>query len=200
MLGVMGLMMMIDHNLRLQFAALIDPIFSSTIGFDYSLPVVTLFCTGLFMMTFNTTVRHMMVDWVDTARNQKIMSKFNKELFAARKQGNQAKIKKLTELQPEMMARNMENMKKQFKTMAVTMFLLLIVFTWLSLFIGRIPSSNFTVPWSSSVDLQGSFSFLPQWLMLYSLLSIPASMLIGRILKHFTYTKRLRQLERLEQV
>ena len=148
------------------------------------------------MATFSTVVRHFFSDYVTMARNQKIQAKFNKEFWEAQRKQNQTRIRKLTEMQPEIMAMNMKNMKTQLKSMAVTLFVLISTFTWLGYFIGSLGSPYFTVPWAPNVPYNdAALGFLPYWIVLYSLLSIPLGMVIGRVLKTMTFRRRLRELE-----
>ena len=85
----------------------------SFFGMDGQYPIVTLFVVGALMASFSAILRSFFTDMIEQAKSQQIMSAFNKELRQARLENNSFKIKKLTEMQPTMMAKNMENSNKR---------------------------------------------------------------------------------------
>ncbi|MCI4373470.1 MAG: hypothetical protein L3K02_07515, partial [Thermoplasmata archaeon] len=75
----------------------------------------------------------------------------------------------------------------QFKGMAITYFLLILIYTWVGLVI-----LNATLT-EQTVNLGGSlvniytfhvFGYFPLWFLIFSLYTVPASMIFRRVLKH----------------
>ncbi|MEM4264318.1 MAG: EMC3/TMCO1 family protein [Thermoplasmata archaeon] len=165
------------------------------IGFGGSLPVITLLFAGVLMIFFSTILRHFFVDWVEMARNQKIANAFRKELTKARLENNTYKLKKLMDVQQEVMSKSMSGMQTQMKLLPVTMIVIIPIFAWLFVFVTEhIATSTISVPWGPVTDLLGSNVF-PNWILLYSLLTMPFGQVLARVLKYFSFNKRLKELE-----
>jgi uncharacterized membrane protein (DUF106 family) len=170
------------------------------VGFDGQFPVISLLLTGLIMTFFSVTVRHFFIDWVSAARNQRISSAFQKELREARSSNNTYKLKKLMELQPQIMSQSLKTTQSQFKLMPVTMIVIIPIFAWLANFVYiDLGSTSFSVPWEFNSDMRNS-NILPNWVLLYSLMTLPFGQVLQRFLKRMSFSKRLRELERGEDV
>ena len=170
------------------------------VGFGGDMPMVTLLLTGLVMSFFSITVRHFFIDWVGQARNQRAFAAFNKEMKEARTGNNTYKLKKLQELQPEMMAKNMKSTQSQFKIMPITMIVIIPIFAWLANFVYiGLGSTVFSVPWELNADMENS-NLLPNWVLLYSLMTLPFGQVLQRSLKIFTFSRKLKALEAGEGV
>jgi len=97
-----------------------------------------------------------------------------------------------------MMAQSMKASQTQMKLMPVTMLVVIPIFAWLANFIyidiSTTSSLSFSVPWAFDANLKAS-NVLPNWIILYSLLTLPFGQVLTRILKYFSFRKRLRMLE-----
>lgn len=189
------LFILFDPTFRTTVGALVGVVLQPTVGFGYHYPILTLLLTGLLMTFFSVTVRHFFMDWIEMARNQRIMSAFNRELREARLKQNTYKLRKLMELQPQMMAQSLKSSQAQFKLMPVTMIVIIPIFAWLAVYVIAVPSSIFAVPWQPNADLHNS-NVLPNWILLYSLLTLPFAQVLQRSLRYFRYRKRLEELGR----
>jgi len=200
---IVAMFVMFDNNLRQALGKAVGVGLDPLVGFHGHEPVLTLLFTGLLMSFFSIVVRHFFVDWVDMARNQRISSAFQKELREARTSNNTYKLKKLTELQPQIMAQTFKASGTQMKLMPVTMLVVIPIFAWLANFIyitvSATTSTTISVPWSLDTDMKGS-NILPNWILLYSLLTLPFSQVLTRGLKYFSFSKRLKGIERDEFV
>jgi uncharacterized membrane protein (DUF106 family) len=170
------------------------------VGFGGEMPVVTLLLTGLIMTFFSITVRHFFIDWIGQARNQRISSAFSKELREARSSNNTFKLKKLMELQPQIMAQSMKTTQSQFKLMPVTMIVIIPIFAWLANFVYMgLGSTAFSVPWEFNASMRNS-NLLPNWVLLYSLMTLPFGQVLQRLLKQLSFRKKLKALDAGEGV
>jgi uncharacterized membrane protein (DUF106 family) len=124
-----------------------------------------------------------------------VVSAFNKELQKARLENNTYKVKKLTEKQPEILQKSMKASATQLKLMPVTLIIVIPIFAWLSVFILDVHSPLIAVPWSFNVDLTENAIFFPNWVLLYSLISIPLGQVLARSLRFYDFRKRLREIE-----
>lgn len=193
---ITAMFVMFDNDLRQGLGNLVGIPLAPVVGFGGNQPILTLLFTGLLMSFFSISVRHLFVNWVDQARTQRITSAFQKELRGARTSNNTYKLKKLTELQPQIMAQSMKASQTQLKLMPVTMLVVIPIFAWLANFIYLdLSSTTFSVPWAFSADMKHS-NVLPNWVLLYSLLTLPFGQVLTRVLKYFTFSRRLRELER----
>ena len=164
------------------------------IGFGGTLPLITIFSASIVMALISTAVRHYFIDWVDVAKNQKVMSAFNKVRREALMDRNMARLEKLNEQQTELMKRTMKSTTCQLKPMVVTMIIIIMFFAWLNTFISLdVANINFSVPWAADVTLKGSYIF-PHWIFIYMLCSIPMGMIFQRVLKYYSFTAKLRRM------
>ena len=191
---VMAIFVMFDQDLRSGLGQVVGMGLEPLWGFGGSFPVVSLFITGAFMTSLSIVVRHFFTDYVKQVKSQKIMSAFNKEMQSARKENNTYKLKKMMELQPKMMEESMKQTTTQMKLMPVTMLIIIPIFAWLAVFVGDLESAMITVPWSDNANLNASY-LLPAWVLLYSLISVPFGQLLSRVLRYYSFKKRLSAMQ-----
>ena len=198
-LFVMGLYIAFVPGAGDPFAAALGTVLYPLIGFGGGLPVLTFLIAGMLSSTISSIVRHRFTDWVKMAKVQREMSSLQKARFDAIKKGNQARVKRLTEIQAQ---RAPETTSVQFKSMsstAYTLFFFVILFIWLRAeFVDRIlvvqGNLLIAVPWSFDALLTAVYVF-PTWIILYSLLALPISQVVVRVLKYVSFSRRLRALE-----
>lgn len=172
----------------------------SFLDFGGSYPVMTLMLMGAIMVLLSTILRMMTTDTLAQARNQQTMSAFNKELRQARIENNTYKVKKLMDMQPQMMAKSMESSGQMMKSMPLTMAVVIPIFLWIRYFVDitlrEAGNLVVSIPWSGGgVDLMTTYWFLPAWILVYTLISIPLGQVISRIIKVFQFRKRLEEIE-----
>src|SRR5438552_18119756 len=77
--------------------------------------------------------------------------------------------------------------------MAWTLFLFIVIFTWLRLFVdvvlNNLGNQWIAGPWSNHVYLNSVY-VLPSWVLLYSLLATPFGQIITRVLKYVRFRRR----------
>ncbi len=208
---VVLIVMMIVMMFRAEIGGALDAVFQY-IAFDGKYPVLTLVIAGLIMITVSTVVRTVLSDPIQMARNQQIQSDFNKEFRQARIENNLFKMKKLQEMQPQIMAMSMEASTQQMKVMPISMIVLLPVYAWVWYFINTGDSgggSYFGVdslsgaslayahlPWSESFDLNTYLlDFFPAWIIIYTMVSMPIGQIENRLLRLYFLRKHLRKLD-----
>jgi len=192
---VLAMFILFDQDLRHWLGTMVGYAFEPTVGLGNSMPVVTLFLTGILMTAATILVRHFFTDYVGQAESQKIVNAFNKELQKARLENNKYKIKKLTEEQPKIMKKSMDMSTTQMKLMPLTMLVVIPIFAWLSVWMAGLgPAAVVNVPWASNVDLN-ALNVFPNWVLLYSLISIPFGQILRRALRYVQFRKRLRTIE-----
>lgn len=166
-------------------------------------PVATLMLVGAIMVTLSTILRALTTDMIKQTKNQQIMNAFNQELRQARLDNNLYKVKKLTEMQPTMMAKNMESSQQMMKMMPYTMIVIIPIFLWIRYFVDITVQAAGTViihvPWAE-VSLLSNVWFFPAWILIYTLISIPLGQVINRLIRSYKFKKRLSELEATEEV
>ena len=191
---ILAIFIMFDQDLRNGLGTLVGYALEPVVGFGGSYPVVTLFLTGMIMTGSTIIVRHFFTNYVDQVKSQKIVAAFNKELREARLENNTYKIKKLTEMQREVMQKSMQASTAQLKLLPMTMIIIIPLFAWIAVFMGGIANTYIAVPWALNVNLNDTI-LLPIWILLYSLISIPFGQILMRSLRFFEFRKRLCELE-----
>jgi uncharacterized membrane protein (DUF106 family) len=170
------------------------------IGFNGQYPVLTVMVAGLLMVTLSTVIRHYFIDWVDTAEKQAKMKDFNKKMREARLSGNHSEIQKLSKKQMEMTKDTMSSTIDQMKPMMFTMIFVVATFAFIGTFINDVDNATISVPWSSNVDMRGLIStstccMFQTWMLVYMLVSISMAQVIQRVLKWYSFEKRLKEME-----
>lgn len=170
----------------------LDPI----IGFDHDYPVLTIMIAGTLMVLLTTVIRHFVTDWIETAKSQAMMRHFQKEFGQARKENNTYRMKKLQDVQPEIMKKQQEMSTKQLKTMPLTMIVVIPLFAWMFTFISGLDYWWFSTPWNPAVNmlttngiLFGS-SVFPHWILLYMAVSIPLGAVVQKSMKYLSWKER----------
>jgi uncharacterized membrane protein (DUF106 family) len=193
-LGLLAVYAIISPEVGTSFAGLAGVVLFPAIGFGGTLPVLTILSAGLLTTTVGAIIRDHYTNWVKMARTQKIMASWRKEQMEALRKGHQTKLEKLKEAQQEFMKDMMEMQTTPLKSMAWTLFLFIVIFTWLRLFVDvvlqNLGNQWIAVPWARHVFLN-SVVVLPSWVLLYSLLAIPFGQIITRVLKFVRFRRRL---------
>ena len=156
------------------------------ISFDYQYPVLTFLFAGIAMISFTTIIRHFIIDWEKMAEIQTKMGAYPKEMGEARQSGNEAKMKKLFAMQPQIMMLQSEMMSNQMKPMAFTMIIAIPIIMWLRIFVNGLDLQVMSLPWEPNYSLDEDLWILPHWILVYSGLSLPFGQIIMRILKIFS--------------
>ena len=216
MIGMFAVLivMMVVMQFRSQIGGALDVVLNP-IAFDGKYPVVTLVIAGVIMISVSTLVRSVLSDPIQMARNQQIQSDFNKEFRQARLENNLFKMKKLQEMQPQIMAMSMEASTQQMKVMPISMIVLLPMYAWIWYFINpadaAIPGGNYfggdgslsglehalaNIPWAPDFDLNTTLlGFIPAWIVIYSMVSMPIGQIENRLLRLYFLRKHLRKLD-----
>ena len=207
MFGMLAVMMVMTIIMifRAQIGSALDSVFKY-IAFDGQYPVLTLIIAGLIMITVSTVVRSVLSDPIQMARNQQIQSDFNREFRQARIENNLFKMKKLQEMQPQIMTMSMEASTQQMKVMPISMIVLLPVYAWVWFFInpesvggGLYFADGMALahmPWAESFDLNTYLmGFFPAWIIVYTMVSMPIGQIENRLLRFYFLKKHLNKLD-----
>ena len=203
MMGMLFTMMimLVVMTFREQIGKALDVVFQF-VAFDGKYPVLTLVIAGLIAFSISNVVRTFLTDPVKMARNQHIQSEFNKEFRQARIENNLFKMKKLEEAQPQMMALQMDTSMGMMKTMPITMLFVIPVYAWIYYFIDPTAGAGyfteaFTVPmpWGELNLNDRLLGFMPIWIVIYTLISMPIGQIEARFIRWYLLKKRLAEID-----
>ena len=172
-----------NEDLRNGMGAFAGSILEPQISFDYRYPAVTFLLAGVTMISLTTIIRHVLIDWEAMAETQNKMNAYNKEMGEARKSGNEARMRKLTAMQPQVMVLQSEMMSNQMRPMMFTMMIAIPIIMWLRIFVEGMDHPVLSLPWEGNYDLNDNLWFLPHWILVYSALSLPFGQILMRGLK-----------------
>jgi len=190
-----AMFILFNNEVRQDLGRIVGVALAPAFGFGGHMPIMTLLLTGLLTSCFTITVRQLFTDWVGQARSARIASAFNKEMREARASNNTYKLKKLTEIQPQIMSAQLKASQTQLKLMPVTMIVIVPTFAWLANFVYiDLQSTVFSVPWEFNASMEHT-NVLPNWILLYSLLTLPFGQILTRVLKYFSFKRKLDRLE-----
>ena len=161
-------------------------VLGSRITFDYEYPAITFLLAGVTMISFTTIIRHILIDWESMADTQNKMRAYQKEMGEARKSGNEPRMRKLMEMNPQVMLLQSEMMSNQMRPMMFTMLIAIPIIMWLRIFVEGMEHQVLSLPWEGNYDLNDELWFLPHWILVYSALSLPFGQILMRGLKLLT--------------
>jgi len=200
-LGMLGFWMLIDATARNQIAGSlgVNPSahwFSGTpgplydaIGFGSSYLLLTMALAGGIEMLVTSLAYNYTTDWIKAAKVQKWSSAFRKVQMAAIRSGKKDRIDALRPHQERLARLSGEVSIGQFKGMAITYFLLILIYTWVGLVIAAAPASAQVIALNgSTLHLTGRVLPsipIPWWFLIFSVYTIPFSMVFRRVLKHW---------------
>jgi uncharacterized membrane protein (DUF106 family) len=192
-LGLLGLWMLIDTNARNGIAGLLGtsptqpgPLYAA-IGFGSDYLLATMALAGAIEMLITSVAYNFTTNWVKAAKVQKWSAAFRKVQMAAIRSGKKDRIAALKPHQERLTRLSSEVSIAQFKGMAITYFLLILIYTWVGLVIGHANSVQQTVSLGgTSVNIFYNISGLPipWWFVIFSLYTVPFSLIFRRVLKH----------------
>jgi len=193
-LGLLGLWMIIDQTARNQFAGALGnagnpngPLYLA-IGFGSNYLLLTMAVAGAIEMLITSIAYNFTTDWVKQAKVQKWSQAFRKVQMAAVRSGKKDRIAALKPHQEKLARLSGEVSIAQFKGMAITYFLLVLIYTWVGLVISHAALSAQNISLNgASINLMAHVGGLPipWWFLIFSLYTIPFSMVFRRVLKHF---------------
>ncbi|HEC88574.1 MAG TPA: DUF106 domain-containing protein [Thermoplasmata archaeon] len=183
LLLMISLLIIFDPRIREALGSAVGVVFFPIFGFDYKYPVLTIFIAGSIVIIISAVIRHVAIDWIETAKMQFIVSNFQKKYREAMKSQNKYMIKKMQKMQAEIMKMQGEVSSKQMKLMPITLLIFVPIFTWLWEFFMKTPHYYFDTPWSIHVNFFDNPILFPNWILLYMLLSIPLTQVIQYVLR-----------------
>ncbi len=193
-LGFLGIWMLVDGNARNQIAGVLGtsptdpgPLYY-LIGFDSHYLLLTMALAGTIEMLVTALAYNFTTDWVKAAKVQSWGASFRKVQMAAIRSGKKDRLDALKPHQQKLAKLQSEVSIAQFKGMAITYFLLILIYTWVGLVIFRAAAAYQTVNVGGALlDLAGPViksPAIPLWFLVFSLYTIPTSMIFRRVLKH----------------
>ncbi len=200
MIGMLGVLviMMVVMIWKVQIGEALNHVFKY-IDFDGKYPVLTLMIAGLIMITLSTVIRSFLSDPISQAKTQHIQSEFNTEMRNARIENNLYKLKKLQEIQPQMMQASMEQSTSMMKLMPVTMLFVIPIYAWIFYFVTYTMSGDTTplminMPWGAANLMDNMMGFMPQWIVIYTLISLPIGQFENKLINFYLFKKRLKAI------
>ncbi len=202
-LGFLGLYMLISPSTRnaIGTGLGISPTQSGPlyylIGFSSNYLLLTMAIAGAIEMLVTALAYNYTTDWVKAARVQKWSAAFRKVQMEAIRSGKKDRIAALKPHQERLARLSAEVSIAQFKGMAITYFLLILIYTWVGLVI-----SNANVI-QQKIELNGAAIHLMSpviagtpidwWFLIFSLYTIPFSMAFRRVLKNVWLERYVRR-------
>ena len=164
------------------FGLILEPV----IGFNGQFPVLTLFFSGLIVVSLSSLLTNFFTDWRKMSHSQETGRAFQKEMTEARKSGNTNRVNKLMKMQPEIMRKQTEASSGMMKPMLFLIIFIWPIFIWLRTFLGNLDYYYFTLPWANGVSLitlPEEEILMQAWLWLYLIFSMLFGQLIRQGLK-----------------
>ncbi|MCI4325133.1 MAG: EMC3/TMCO1 family protein [Thermoplasmata archaeon] len=185
-LFILGIWMIIDPTTRTGVATAFGIVLQPLIGFGHSYLLLTMFLAAAIEMLLTALAYNWATDWVKAAKVQSWSGAFRKVQMEAVKSGKKDRVEALKPHQAELTKLSGEVSIAQLKGMAVTWFLVIAIYTWVGLFIAAAASPVVNLG-GDNVSLMAPLHPLPipLWFLLFTLYTVPLSLVFRRILKHY---------------
>lgn len=197
-LFLLGILMIFDTGTRTQVADILGIALLPLIGFSGHYILLTMFFAAVIEMLLTAVAYNWTTDWVKAARVQSWSAAFRKVQMEAMRSGKKDRIAALQPHQMEITRLTSEVSMAQLKGMAVTWFLVIAIYTWVGIYIGELQSRSASLV---TISLGGSLQSLtetvwimPLWFLLFSLYTVPLSIVFRRVLKHFSLKRHADRL------
>ena len=185
MMLILFIMPYLSDPLGRIFGSVLEPL----IGFNGSYPVLTLFFSGLIVVSLSSLLTNFFSDWRKMAHSQETARAFQKEITEARKTGNTNRVNKLMKMQPQIMKQQTDASSGMMKPMVFLIIFIWPIFMWLRAFLTGLPHYYMTVPWANQVSFFSyPFNFGQAWLWLYLIFSMVIGQLIRQGLKYLSWS------------
>lgn len=153
-------------------------------GFNSQYLLATMAIAGVIEMAITALAYTYTTDWVKAARFQKWSAAFRKAQMAAIRSGKKDRIDALKPSQGKMQRLGAEVQVGTLKGMAITYFLLILIYSWVGNVISYAPSHVVNIG-GGSFDLMATVWVIPAWIVIFSLYTLPFSFLFRRLLKDY---------------
>jgi uncharacterized membrane protein (DUF106 family) len=185
-LFILGIWMIVDPTTRNGVAQGFGLVLAPLIGFGHSYLLATMFAAAAIEMLLTALAYNWATDWVKAAKVQSWSGAFRKVQMEAVRSGKKDRIEALKPRQAELTKLSGEVSIAQLKGMAVTWFLVIAIYTWVGLFIASAASPIVNLG-GATVSLMAPLHPLPipLWFLLFTLYTVPLSLVFRRILKHY---------------
>ena len=202
-LGLLGLLMLLEPNTRNSIAQSLGvstasggPLYS-LFGFSSHYLLVTMALAGALEMLVTALAYNYTTDWVKQAKVAKWSGAFRKVQMEAIRSGKKDRIEALKPAQERLTRLSSEVTIAQFKGMAITYFMLILMYTWIGLVILNATVAEQTIQLGSgSLHLMNpvlSGLPIPWWFLIFSLYTVPFSFVFRRALKTYWVRKYARE-------
>lgn len=192
--GLLGLWMLVDPSARNSIAGLLGTSPSNSgplyvaIGFSSNYLLLTMLLAGAVEMLVTSLAYNFTTDWVKAAKVQKWSAAFRKVQMEAIRSGKKDRIAALKPHQERLTRLSGQVSIAQFKGMAITYFLLILIYTWVGLVIlhANAVQQSVDLGAGSTINLLQNVGSLPipYWFIIFSLYTVPFSLVFRRVLKH----------------
>lgn len=185
-----GILMLFDTNTRNGVASALNAGLYPLIGFGDRYLLATMFLAAVLEMLLTAVAYNYTTDWIKAAKVQSWGAAFRKVQMAALRSGKKDRIAALQPHQQQLTRLSGEVSIAQLKGMAVTWFLVIAIYTWVGIQIGGTPGAKV----GDLVNLGGVLASLaghvgslpiPLWFLIFSLYTVPFSLVFRRVLKHY---------------
>ena len=156
------------------FSNLVDPIFNPLLNLNH---VVALLIFSGILTSIIYFINKIFVNQKELKKMRQDITEVREKLSQAQKDGNKDEINKLLN---DMMTINNDYFKQTFKTLIVSMIVLLLLFPWANHTFGD--QTVITHPFISFISLVPLLNLIPNWLVWYILSSITISWLLRKFI------------------
>ncbi len=208
-LGLVGILMLIEPNTRDAIATSLGISTSSggplytVFGFSSRYLLVTMALAGALEMLVTALAYNYTTDWVKQAKVAKWSGAFRKVQMEAIRSGKKDRIEALKPYQERLTRLSSEVTIAQFKGMAITYFMLILMYTWIGLVIFNATLAQQTISLGGGSlhllnPLLGGLP-IPWWFLIFSLYTVPFSFVFRRGLKTY-WVRRYAREHQIEPV
>ncbi len=194
-----GMLILISNTtIRKAIGGAADTVLGPTIGFNHTLPILSIFLSGILIGLITSVPRYFFTDWLRMGKMQTHTRAFSKAIREAYRNNQRDRIQKLRKKQMEISMETQQVSMNTMKPLMVLTIFTLLIFIWLDVFIYSLPYELISLPWAKfGVNIATSkiSGYIPSWIPLYIIASLVTGYFATMVIKWVDFTYKLRKME-----
>lgn len=193
------LVLVSDVSIRNTIGTTMNKMLMPVIGFNYTMPLMTLFLVGILIGLITSVPRYFFTDWISMGRTQNRMKAFNKVYREAFRSNQKDKIAKLNKMRMDVTMEQQQLSMNTMKPLMILTIFIFLIYMWLFVFVSELPYQMIATPWDTNINIATAQVFIaPYWIGIYFVASLVIGYFATMIIKYIDFTIKLRKYEKRE--
>jgi len=196
---IMMVVLVSDVSIRNAIGSSMNKVLMPIIGFNYTIPLMTLFLVGILIGLITSVPRYFFTDWISMGRAQNRMKAFNKVYREAFRSNQKDKLAKLNKMRMDVTMEQQQLSMNTMKPLMILTVFIFLIYMWLFVYISALPYQIIATPWDTNINLAtAKILIAPYWIGIYFIASLVIGYFATMVIKYIDFTFKLRKYEKRE--